>query len=167
MRFFRHYALSAFLITISFFAFSQEKATVSWKTTAEKIAEGSYKVKFTGTVKKGWHVYTLPDKESELSGLTTSSDDSAVVPRDLTLLTPGSNILDPVFSKTLAIVRDSLVFTQTILVSGPVPSAIGLQVNYEVADKESFFPESVNLRISTGALGAKVPTNRILISSIE
>ncbi|MEJ7611606.1 MAG: cytochrome c biogenesis protein CcdA [Ferruginibacter sp.] len=167
MRFFRHYLLSTFFIVSCSFAYAQGTVIVTWKSAAEKISEGVYKVKFTGAVKKGWHVYPLPDTETELSGLTTASDDSAVVTGDLILQTGGTTLPDPVFSKKLAIVTDSLVFTQTIRISGPVPAVIALQVNYEVADAASFYPESVTVKINTGATTAKAPTNRILIPSID
>ena len=167
MRFLRHYLLAAFLIFISFFAFAQDSAVVSWKANAEKISDGNYLVKFTGTIKKGWHIYTLPDRDAELSGLTTAADDSSLAVKDFTLITPGAPLFDPVFSKKLNTVTGNIVFTQNISVSGPVPAVMGIQVNYEVADKESFYPESASVKINTGVVGTPITRNRILIASLD
>ena len=167
MRFLKACSIFFLSLVFSFSASAQDSSVVSWKANAQKITEGSYKVLFTGIVKKGWHVYTAVDKESELSGITLTPDDSSVSLISFDLQTKGTVSPDHVFSKPLATASDSIVFSQTIHISGKVPSVLALQVNYEVADQESFFPESKIVKVTTGAARAAIVSNRILIPSID
>ena len=50
--------ISSLLFVFLFFInaiHAQDAKIISWKTASEKIVEGSYKVTFTGIIKKGWH----------------------------------------------------------------------------------------------------------------
>ena len=71
------------------------------------------------------------------------------------------------WAKKLQTVTDSIIFTQLVTLTGTVPSAFELQVNYEVGAYESFFPESDTLKILTGEKTIAVVSNRILIPSIN
>ena len=153
-------------IFLSFNVKAQDSSIVSWKSNAEKIAEDIYKIKFSGTIKSGWHIYAVADKELELSGITVTIDDSLLALKDFQLLTPGSVARDPVFMKDLLLVKDSAFFYQTITIAGPLPASIAVNINYEVADAASFYPESQTVKISMGGKAA-VAVNRIMIPSID
>lgn len=146
---------------------AQDSTIVQWKNTAEKISNGKYKITFTGIIKKDWHVYTAPDAATEISGITISKEDSAIVLNDLQIRTYGTLTDDHVWAKKLQAVTDSIIFTQLVTLTGTVPSAFELQVNYEVGAYESFFPESDTLKILTGEKTIAVVSNRILIPSIN
>ena len=146
---------------------AQDSIIVKWNSATEKISKGVYKVKFTGKIKKDWHVYSAPDAASEISGITINKEDSAVTLKELQILTPGTVTDDHVWAKKLQTVTDSIVFTQLINVEGQVPASLELKVNYEVGAFESFFPESDTLTIITGEKQLTVVSNRILIPSIN
>ncbi len=168
MRFFKYSIIVfLFLFNFNFSLKAQDSVVVKWTNVAEKISEGVYKVKFTGLIKKDWHVYSAADAASEISGITVNKDDSAVTLKELQIITPGSITDDHVWAKKLQTVRDSIVFTQLINIAGTVPAMVELKVNYEVGAFESFFPESDTLNIITGEKAAPVVSNRILIPTIN
>lgn len=150
-------------------AHAQDSTIVKWTSTAKKIAEGSYEVTYTGKIKKGWHVYTAADAETEISGITTTPDDSSFTFRSISLTTKGSEFVDPVFSKKLQASFDSIVFTQVVNIAGSVPPRFKVGVNYEVANTQEFYPESPQVEVITDASAAAKSTtsNRILISTIN
>lgn len=165
--------LKAFLFILSFlFAFTaahaQDSAIVKWSAVTKKTGSNSYEVTYTGKIKKGWHVYTLADKESDLSGLTTTPDDSSYTLQAPVFITKSSSFPDPVFSKQLQVAFDSIVFTQTANFKEEVPAVFKQGVHYEVASKEEFYPESSSVEVKTGVVSSKpVSSNRILISTIN
>lgn len=170
MRLLRITASLIVFLFISFLAGAQDSAIVSWKTTAEKISDRSYKINFTGTIKKGWHIYAAPNAEAELSGITVSSDDSSLSLKDMQIVTKSiSTDTDVLGVKGLQIINDSIIFSKLIEISDNVPAAFFVQVHYDAADKESFFPESSPpLKIFTGKVTeATDVSDRILIPNIN
>ncbi len=147
---------------------AQDTKIISWKTSTEKTGEGNYKVTFTGIIKTGWHIYIAPNAEAEISGISVTKDDSVIVLKELQLFTKGTVAEKDVLAvKNLQVATDSVVFIQNIHVNGKVPSSFFLQVNYEVADLQSFYPESDTLKILTGEKIVAASSNRILIPSID
>jgi thiol:disulfide interchange protein len=168
MRFFKANFLLVTLFTFfSAYAFAQDGSIVRWRATTEKIADGNYKVVFTGLIKKGWHVYSVADKAVDISGVTIFKDDSALALKDFQLLTKSMSFEDKVLSKNMQIINDSISLSQMVSVAGKVPSSFDLSVNYEVSDNESFFTESDTLKILTGEKIVATFSNRILIPTIN
>ena len=161
-----------FLISFMFLlsaAHAQDSTIVKWSTAAKKTGEGSYEITFTGKIKKGWHVYTAADAETEISGITTTPDDSSFTFKPVNLLTKGVDFTDPVFSKKLQVSFDSIVFTQAISIAGDAIPKFKVGVNYEVANAQEFYPESPQVEVITDAAAASknIASNRILIPSIN
>jgi thiol:disulfide interchange protein len=168
MRFFKANFLLVILFTFfSVYAFAQDGSIVKWKAATEKIADGNYKVVFTGLIKKGWHVYSVADKAVDISGVTIFKDDSALALKDFQLITKSISFEDKVLSKNMQIINDSISLSQMVSVVGKVPSSFDLSVNYEVSDNESFFTESDTLKILTGEKIVATSSSRILIPSIN
>ncbi|MCY7293193.1 MAG: hypothetical protein LH615_13530, partial [Ferruginibacter sp.] len=164
MRFFKYCSIFFLLLSgISHSLKAQDSTIVKWNNVAEKMSDGVYKIKFTGLIKKDWHIYSAPDAASEISGITVNKEDSAITLKELQILTPGTIKDDHVWAKKLQTVADSIVFTQLISIAGKVPAVLELKVNYEVGAEESFFPESDTLNIITGEKQVAVVSNRILI----
>ena len=148
--------------------FAQTEKIITWKATPQKISENNYKVTFTGTIKSGWHIYATENKEAELGGLNTTKEDSNVILKNFVLVSKTSaSINDVVPAKDLQIINDSVTFTQEINITGKKVAAVNVFVNYEVADKASFYPESDTVKILTGEKVAATSSNRILIPSIN
>lgn len=147
---------------------AQDSSIVKWTSIAKKTAEGSYEVTFTGKIKKGWHVYTVADAETEISGITTTPDDSSFSFEPLNLITKGNEVVDPVFSKKLHVSFDSIVFIQVVNIKGSVPK-FKVGVNYEIANTQEFYPESTQVEVVTDVAAAakSVASNRILIPTIN
>ncbi len=168
MRFFKaNILLVTLFVFFSSYAFAQDGSIVKWKAATEKIADGNYKVLFTGFIKKGWHVYSVADNAVDISGVTIFKDDSALALKDFQLLTKSMSFEDKVLSKNMQIINDSISLSQMVSVAGKVPSSFDLSVNYEVSDNESFFTESDTLKILTGEKIVATFSNRILIPSIN
>ena len=168
MRSFRSTALSFVLLFLSSFAVAQDSAIVSWKTAVEKISDSTYKINFKGTIRKDWHIYTAPNKEAEISGITVSREDSSIILRNLEIITKGTATdTDVLGVRNLQVAEGIFTFYQ--IISGNTSPPFFLQVHYEVADKESFFPESSPaLKITTGTDTLEnVIANRILIPAIN
>ncbi len=167
MRLLRYLNLLLFVLILNTAAKAQDSLMVSWKANAEKIAEGSYKVKFSGVIKKDWHLYDV-SKEEDLSGITLGVDDSSLALSKFELITPFSKMQDKVFMKNLAMIRDSIVFFENVHIAGKIPAIFAVNVHYEVADAASFFPESQAVRINTGEAGAvAAEKTELLIASIN
>ena len=171
MRFFKPtvFLLPAFLF-LSLFARAQDSVIVSWKTTAEKITEGKYKIIFHGTIKKGWHIYTAPNTEADMSGITTSPEDSSIILKEMQFVTksivPQTDVLGV---RNLQVASDSIIFFQIAEIPAETGTAFFMQVHYSVADGESFYPESsppLKIFTGTGPAPAAV-SNRILIETIN
>ncbi len=160
-----------FLLSLFFAgnAFSQDSSIVKWQSNAKKITDASYEVTFTGTIKKSWHIYTKPNTELGLSGITTTPDDSSFSFKPVSIITKGKPFADAVLSGNTEIAEDNISFLQIINITGEVPTSFPVIINYEVADVASFFPESSpKIMVQTGVVSAK-PTanNRILIPAIN
>ena len=171
MRFFKPtvFLLPAFLF-LSLFARAQDSVIVSWKTTAEKITEGKYKIIFYGTIKKGWHIYTAPNAEADMSGITTSPEDSSIILKEMQFVTksivPQTDVLGV---RNLQVASDSIIFFQIAEIPAETGTAFFMLVHYSVADGESFYPESsppLKIFTGTGPAPAAV-SNRILIETIN
>ena len=171
MRFFKPtvFLLPAFLF-LSLFARAQDSVIVSWKTTTEKITEGKYTIIFYGTIKKGWHIYTAPNTEADMSGITTSLEDSSIILKEIQFVTksivPQKDVLGV---RNLKVASDSIIFFQIAEIPAETGTAFFMQVHYSVADGESFYPESsppLKIFTGTGPAPAAV-SNRILIETIN
>ena len=171
MRFFKPTSLLLpALLLLSLFAWAQDSIVVTWKTSAEKIAEGKYNIKFTGTIKKGWHIYTAPNAEADMSGITTSREDSSIILKQINLITKSIVSQNDVLGvPNLQIASDSIIYSQIAEIPATVGNTFFMQVHYSVADNESFYPESSPpLKIFTGTGPAPTAvSNRILIESIN
>ncbi len=161
------FVLLVFVLSINVLH-AQDAKIISWKTNTEKTGEGNYKVTFTGIIKTGWHTYIAPNAEAEISGISITKEDSVIALRELQIITNGTVAEKDVLAvKNLQVATDSVVFIQNIQVNGKVPSSFSLQVNYEVADEQSFYPESDTLKILTGEKVIATSSNRILIPTIN
>lgn len=147
--------------------FAQEKI-ITWKAAAEKKSEGNFVVKFNGTIKKGWHVYTTANTAAEIVGINTTGDDSSISTKNLQIISKAAISLNDVLATPgLQIVQDSISFMQEVNVTGKIPSSITVNINYEIADNTSFYPESDTVKILTGEKVATTTSNRILIPTIH
>ena len=161
-------ALAILLLFTSNNLFAQDEKIITWKATPEKIADNNYKVTFSGIIKKGWHIYSIENTAAEIAGINTTSEDSTITTKKLQILSPAITSLNDVLaSPNLQIVQDSITFTQEINIKGKKVSAFTIYINYEVADKVSFYPESDTIKISTGEKVVAASTNRILIPTIQ
>ncbi len=160
------------LFLLCFFSinlFAQDEKIVTWKAIPQKISESIFKVTFTGTIKKGWHIYATANKEAELAGLnTTTEDSSGLTKKGFTIITATKTPAKDVFMVPgLQIVEDNITFTEEINIGTKKISTIPIYINYEVADAASFYPEFDTINIPTGITVIPTTTNTILIPSIQ
>ena len=140
---------------------------VSWKADAKKISENRYELLVKGTIKKGWHLYDS-NAAQDLTGVVMVIDDSLVKADAIEYLTKSKSLADIVFAnKPVQVTSDSIVFSQKINITGQVPAAVKIKLNYEVGYADNFLTEEQKLLVSLPGAVAVVTNNRILISSIN
>ena len=151
----------------SAFVFSQDTAIVNWKAETKKIADAQYELLLKGTIKKGWHVYDS-NAAQDLTGVVSSFEDSSFNAGAIQFLTTSKGQPDLVFdNKPMQVTADSIVFSQKINITGQVPAAVKIKLNYEVGYENNFLPEEQNITLNLQGGVAAVTSNRILISSIN
>jgi thiol:disulfide interchange protein len=163
------FTILSLLFFVSIKSFAQDEKIVTWKVTPQKVSENIFKVTFTGTIKKGWHIYSTANKEAELAGLnTTTEDSSGITKSNFKILSKSITPIKDVFvAAGLQIVEDSITFTEEINFGTQKISSIPIFINYEVADATSFYPESDTVKIPTGITVVAKSTNTILIPTIQ
>lgn len=140
---------------------------VSWKADAKKISENRYELLVKGTIKKGWHLYDS-NAAQDLTGVVMVIDDSLVKADAIEYLTKSKSLADIVFeNKPVQVTSDSIVFSQKINITGQVPAAVKIKLNYEVGYADNFLTEEQKLLVSLPGAVAAVTNNRILISSVN
>ena len=148
--------------------FAQDEKIITWKATPEKISESIFKVTYTGTIKKGWHVYSTANTAAEIAGINTTTDDKSIGKTNFTILskatTPATDVLA---TAGLQIIEESVIFTEEINIGTTKIASVPIYINYEVADAASFFPESDTVNIQTGIAVITPSTNKILIPTIK
>ena len=169
MRFIFSYLLGLSFLFFSYQANAQDSSIIiKWTASAAKIAAGNYELMLKGRIKTGWHIYAAADNTEGLSGLVINIKDSAVKKGRALILSAQAEYKDPIFENKLKkIVSEDIEIKLPIIINGPIPSAIKLQLNYETADKENFIPEEQNITVNLeGGIVSKT-NNRILIPSIN
>jgi thiol:disulfide interchange protein len=167
MRFFK----TLFLVFIASCFFniniSAQEKIVQWGTATEK-QNNVFKLNFTGKIKNAWHVYATPNSSADISGITLQAEDSFVSFKNYQLKSvPTISVNDVLATPDLQIINDSVSFFVEAFIKDSLPEAFNIYVNYEVADKASFYPESDTLKIITGAKVQLQSSNRILIPTIQ
>jgi thiol:disulfide interchange protein len=165
MRFYSFYLLVLSFL-FSFSAFAQDSALVSWNGSAEKTSEGNYAILLKGQIKNNYHIYAKDDTDG-LSGPVVVIKDKAIKQGELLYVSALTDYADPIFSNNKKIVSENIEVKIPIVISGPVPATLRLQLSYEVADKENFIPEEQAITVNLEG-GVVVKTgSRILIPTIN
>jgi hypothetical protein len=157
-----------FFSLLSFTCHAQDSSIVYWTAQSKKITNDRYEIQLKGQLRKGWHIYTAADDVDGLSGIIITIKDSAITSQGINITTAQSNYSDVIFEKrSKKIVNGYIEIKLPITVSGQVPPAFKLQLNYETGFTENFIPEEQNIVVSLeGGVIAKM-NNRILIPSIK
>ncbi len=160
--------ISFSLLSFSFNAEAQDSSIVTWTSQSKKTAAGNYEIVLKGELKTNWHIYASPDETDGLSGLVVSSRDSAIKQGEIIMISSLRDYTDPTFENRIKkIITGSIEFKFPVTVTGQVPAALKLQLNYETGYKDNFIPEEQNVVVNLqGGVAAKKP-NRILIPSID
>lgn len=148
--------------------FAQDSLQVVWQSTFKKISEKQYQINLKGAIAAGWHMYAKANAKAELFGLVIAYPDSTIKQETFQLKAEMKQINDPIFDNVKSeVVTGALEVTQVITFSDEVPSALNIQLNYDVADNESFLPEEQKINIVFDAAAKEVTQNRLLISTID
>ena len=165
--------ITALFLCINFLFFSaeaiaQDSLIITWTTQSVKKTDGRYEVILSGKIKKDWHVYTSNDDVDGLSGVSITGKDSAVKKEALIFSSAPTDYADPIFENRIKkVVTNNIEIKLPISISGQVPAAIKLQLNYETGYKDNFIPEEQSLQVNLqGGVAAK-NESRILISTIN
>ena len=169
-----HFKKIVFLLTAGLFIFqlslsAQDSATVQWKASGKKIAEGQYEIQLKGTIKTGWHVYAKPIQSAGLEGLKISFSDSAIQ-KEGNLQVSGifKTITDKIFDNAqVEVAEKNIEINQKINLAGTVPAKLKAILIYNAANSGLFVPEENKIEIEMEGGADMSASNRILIPSID
>lgn len=157
-----------FICLISYSSFAQDSSLVKWSSQSKKTADGRYDVILKGELSKSWHIYTMADEVDGLSGIVIATRDSAVRTNPFSITTTQSDYSDVIFENRIKkIARGNIEIKLPLTISGTVPSAIKLQLNYETGSRDNFIPEEQSLVVNLEGGVAPRVHNRILIPSVN
>jgi len=160
--------LTAIIFLFQFSVLAQDSAAVKWQAIGKKIGVGQYEIKFTGTIKAGWHVYTKSNVAAGLEGLKITFSDSAIQKAgDQQITGETRTIADKIFETQSEVIVNNLVVLQKINLSGTIPAKLKVTLLFNTANNDAFIPEENKIEIDMEG-GVDVSTsNRILISSVD
>ena len=142
--------LVAIFVLFQFSAVAQDSAAVKWQATGKKIAEGQYEIKFTGTIKAGWHVYTKTNPLAVEGPKITFSDSAIQKTGDQVLTGNLKTIEDKIFEALhLEIAEDHIEIVQKIRLLGVVPAKLKAVLLYNTANNDAFIPEENKIDIDS------------------
>lgn len=163
------FLLSSVLFIFQLSLFAQDSATVQWKATGKKNADGHYEIHVQGIIKTGWHVYTKSNPSAGLEGLEISFTDSSIQ-KDAVLQFSGVQkmITDKIFDNAKsAVAEEHLEFIQKITIAGTVPANLKAILIYNAANSDLFVPEECKIDIDMEGGVNMAAANRILIPTID
>lgn len=130
---------SLFLLAGSISAQIQDP--VSFKTEFKSISETEAEIRFTGTIDKGWHVYSvnLPSGGPISATFNTDKMDGAKLVGKLTPLGKEIAQFDKVFEMNLRFFEHSVTFVQKIKIAGATYNIKGY-LEYGACNDESCLP---------------------------
>ncbi len=156
------------LTTFSFFVNAQDSSMIKWNTSVERISANNFKIKYVGSIKKDWHLYATENTTLEIEALQSNTDDSAFILSEKKIITASKEISDEVFNKAkVQVIKDSIIFYNSLQVNGKVPAIIPITLKYSVANGLDFVPEEAIVKITTGQKAFTNTTSKILIPTID
>ncbi len=160
--------LTAIIFLFQFSVLAQDSAAVKWQAIGKKIGVGQYEIKFTGTIKAGWHVYTKSNVAAGLEGFKITFSDSAIQKAgDQQITGETRTIADKIFETQSEVIVNNLGVLQKINLSGTIPAKLKVTLLFNTANNDAFIPEENKIEIDMEG-GVDVSTsNRILISSVD
>lgn len=167
LSFFMHRILLSLVFLLSCFgSFAQESPLVQWNYTIEKENK-SLNLRLTGTITDGWNVYQ-ENKEDGLEGFRLTLPDSSLVVKEKKF-SPSSKVKDVIFDKEMEVFTKDVNVEFIIASTGEIPPSFKLELFYDVANTESFIPETYKFDVVTDAAAAATAKskNRILIPTID
>ena len=160
--------LTAIIFLFQFPVFAQDSAAVKWQATGKKIAAGQYEIKFTGSIKAGWHVYAKSNVAAGLEGLKITFSDSAIQKAGEQQITGDTKtIADKIFETQSEVIVNNLVVLQKINLNGTIPLKLKATLLFNTANNDAFIPEESKIEIDMEGGMDVSSSNRILISSID
>jgi thiol:disulfide interchange protein DsbD len=147
---------------------AQDSLQVQWETLVKEAGLNGYEITFTGTIPVGWHLYSEKNAEEGLNGLVITFNDSSLKPTSYSIQGNSKRHNDPIFQKLLNVLSGQIEVKQQINFTGEVPSRLGIQLNYDVADNENFYPEEQNFIVQLDSSATSVDQKtRLLIPTIN
>lgn len=156
-----------FFLFLHSISFSQDSSYIHWSARVTKISEGHYKLTMAGSIKPGWHLYALPGETEGLEGILIRYEDSTLQAAAPLLLASYTQISDPVFEKSMRVVKDSIVVVQEISSQGNISPLVKPELDYYIGFEDNFIPEKKRLTIVLDSSAKQNTASRILIPAIK
>ena len=156
------------IIFITSISYSQDSAYVQWHSGVKKITDNKFEIDLKGSIKSGWHLYSIINETEGLTGITIEYEDSVLKKESIKITANNINIQDPIFEKkNIQVATDSIHITQEISFDGKPASAIVFKLSYYIGSNENFIPEEKKITLILDKKALSVTSNRILIPSID
>ncbi|MEO7265392.1 MAG: cytochrome c biogenesis protein CcdA, partial [Ferruginibacter sp.] len=146
---------------------AQDSTQVKWEVSASKLSGNKYKLTVKGEIKNGWHLYTQANTAEDLEGIRTLYDENIQaepIKLNSSLVTIKNDVLGEAEKR---VVIDKLAFEQILSIKGEVPSSLKFELQYDIADKDNFFPQKEKLSVQLEGGTSGIQFQRILIPSIN
>jgi hypothetical protein len=132
------FILAALFITVSVNA---QKAKVTWKFSAKKLAEGKYELRMTATVPAGWHLYSQFTGEGPVP-TTFKFNNNALVTLDGKVKEKGKlvTIDDAIWKNKQKFFGGTVDFVQIVKLKGKIKTNVSGEVEYMICDDKQCLP---------------------------
>jgi thiol:disulfide interchange protein len=158
---------------------AQDSSYVRWTSTSKRISDGLYELRLKATIDKGWYLYTKDNQIEGVTGLKISFTNSSIQKQEKPQLTGTvKTITDKIFdNKQADVAEGDIEVVQKIKINEAIPSILELSLSYnlentgtakfENAGELKFIPEEQKITVTLEGGVEIVPSNRILISTID
>ena len=130
----------AFMAILSF----AQQSPVKWSSSAEKAADGQYKVTITATFAEPWHIYsqTTPDGGPVPTSFSFTKNPLVTLVGNTKEVGKLQTIHDKNFGVDVKYYSNKVSFTQLVKVKGNVKTNLAGEVNFMVCNDHECLPPS-------------------------
>ena len=131
----------SFLLMLVIHCTSAQQSVINWHFSSKKISENIYEVKFTATLKKGWHIYSGQPGDGPVP-TTISFAPSPVLSIQGSVKEAGSIKIEKsnLFNSQISYYENYLTLKQYVQVRGNITTAIKGSIDFIVCNNQQCLP---------------------------
>ncbi|MEP7376000.1 MAG: cytochrome c biogenesis protein CcdA [Chitinophagaceae bacterium] len=151
----------------AFFTQTFAESPFQWEVVSKKLGGGKYILQISGTIRDGWHIYSMHDKVNGLEPITVNWDNESITKEGNEIHEVlALSIKDKIFGKTLKAYSKLFSFSQAITISGTVPASFRIKLNAFASSNDEFLPieEIKEVKLEGGVYAAN---NNLKLASVD